>query len=118
MAQFPALKTGAVAQYPFERQHVSSTRVFRFLDGTEQRIMQFRSPLRRWVIRLDLLDEAELFAVETFVAGNRGRGNSFAFTDPIDGRILPSCRLEDDTHVSQLFGPQRGRAMIVIREQR
>ena len=60
MANFPALKTGAVAQYPSDRTRRYSTQVLRFLDGSEQRFAGFGAPLKRWLIRLELLDDTEL----------------------------------------------------------
>jgi hypothetical protein len=58
MATFPALRTGAVAQYPSERHMRFSTRVLEFVDGQEQRFREFSRGLRRWVIHLDLLDDS------------------------------------------------------------
>jgi hypothetical protein len=63
VATFPTLKTGAVAQYGSSRTRGFSTQVFRFLDGSEQRFQDYGAPLRRWTIRLSLLDEAELNAL-------------------------------------------------------
>ena len=65
MASFPTLKTGVVAQYPSDRARRFSTQVLRFLDGSEQRFAGFGAPLKRWLIRLELLDEAELAGWKT-----------------------------------------------------
>ena len=59
MANFPALKTGAVAQYGSDRSRQFATQVLRFLDGSEQRFPGYGTALLAWVIRLDLLDESE-----------------------------------------------------------
>jgi hypothetical protein len=118
MAQFPQLKTGAIAQYPLERWRFSSTRVLRFLDGSEQRLSFYKAPLRRWLIRLDLLDEGELAAIESFVRENGGRAESFAFTDPLDGTVRPNCRLESDEIAFESQGFDRGRVTVAIQERR
>src|SRR5579872_2368929 len=74
MATFPALKTGAVAQYGSSRTRGFSTQVFRFLDGSEQRFQDYGAPLRRWTIRLSLLDEAELTALKSLHSQIHGMG--------------------------------------------
>lgn len=118
MADFPVLKTGAVAQYPAERTTTFSTRVLRFVDGAEQRYRQHSSPLRRWVIRLNLLDEEELANLEAFFQSEQGRAGTFAFTDPIDGTTFPSCSLESDRIELEYKDVFRGEAVMVIRENR
>jgi len=118
MANFPVLKTGAVAQYPSDRAVQMSARVFRFLDGSEQRLLTFGSPLHKWKIQLDLLDEAELNALEEFFISQEGRSGSFTFTDPWDGTVYQNCSFENDAFAAELHEPGRGRAQIVIRENR
>src|SRR5690349_2720490 len=92
MAAFPTLKTGAVAQYPAERQLWFSTQVVEFVDGREQRFRDYAQPLRRWVIRLALLDASELQAVLEFARDTTI--SSFSFKDPWDGTLYPDCALE------------------------
>ena len=109
MANFPALKTGAVAQYPSDRQRSFSTQVFRFLDGSEQRFPGYGAPLRRWTIRLDLLDEAELTNLEEFFESEGGRAGSFSFTDPWDGTVYANCSFDGDELALHFAGRKRGR---------
>ncbi len=118
MATFPALKTGAVAQYPSDRQQNFSTQVYRFLDGSEQRFPAYVGSLRRWVVRLDLLDEAELTGLQDFFVSQGGRAQSFEFTDPFDGRLYLSCRFDGDLLELTFGGEQRGSGVVVIRENR
>ena len=118
MPQFPTLKSGATVQYPLERSQGAASRVLRFIDGAEQRFVLRGSPLRRWVVRLDFLDEDELRRVEDFVKANRGRAGTFSFTDPIDGGIHPTCCLNDDEANVELVATGRGRVALVIREVR
>jgi hypothetical protein len=90
----------------------------RFLDGSEQRYRQLRSPERTWVIRLDLLDDAEMVALEEFLNGQGGEQYDFAFTDPWDGAVYDSCRLiAPETEFAHL-SEARGRTAFVIRENR
>jgi phage-related protein len=118
MAAFPPLKTGAVAQYGSDRQRSFSTQVFRFLDGSEQRFPAYGAPLLEWVIRLDLLDEAELNTLEQFFESEGGRVGTFSFTDPWDGTVYPSCSFTADQVALAFTGPQQGKTSVTIRENR
>ncbi|HEV2198539.1 MAG TPA: DUF2460 domain-containing protein [Bryobacteraceae bacterium] len=118
MANFPALKTGAIAQYPADRARLFSTGSHRFLDGAEQRFPRYGAPLRRWTIRLDLLDEAELAVLEQFFVSQGGRAGTFAFTDPWDGTVCPSCSFDSDAGLFEYRETGRAAAIVTIRENR
>jgi hypothetical protein len=118
MADFPLLRTGAVAQYPLNKSIVFATDVTRFVDGTEQRSRAYGKPLRRWNIQLELLDEGELARMEQFFRDQAGRGASFASTDPWDGAVYPNCSLDEDSLAVTMEGPGRGRTEMVVRENR
>jgi hypothetical protein len=98
MPTFPRLKTKAVAQYPASRSLRFQNETLRFLDGSEQRYRDCSAALRRWEIRLSLLDEAESAALEAFFRANRGAAGTFDFTDPWTGEIFPNCSLECDEY--------------------
>ena len=116
MASFPALKTGAVAQYPSDRTRRFSTKVLRFLDGGEQRFAGFGAPLKRWLIRLELLDEPELAGLEDFFVEQGGQAGTFAFTDPWDGTVYANCSFEGDTMTAGYRGRSDGVASVVVKE--
>lgn len=118
MATFPQLKTGAVMQYPAVKSVKYSNDVLRFLDGTEQRYRDCGSPLHQWQIRLDLLDETELSALEQFFVEEQGAFGSFAFTDPWDGTEYPDCSMDQDALELSLAGEMRGATTVVVRENR
>ena len=118
MASFPLLKTGAVAQYGSERARRFSTRVARFIDGKEQRSPQYGGALKRWVIRLERLDEAELAALEKFFESQAGRAGSFEFTDPWDAVVHADCSFESDAMAAEFRGIARGAGEVAIRENR
>ncbi len=118
MASFPLLKTGAIAQYGASRTRVFSTKVVRFLDGSEQRIPEYASALRVWTIRLDLLDENELTQLEQFFAGEAGRGGQFSFTDPWDGTVYANCSFGMDDLATEFREPGRGRVALTVKENR
>jgi Conserved hypothetical protein 2217 (DUF2460) len=118
MASFPALKTGAVAQYPSDRTRRFSTQVLRFLDGSEQRFRGFGAPLKKWLIRLELLDEAELAGLEEFFVEQGGQAGTFTFTDPWDGTEYATCSFEGDAMTADYQGPSDGAASVVVKENR
>jgi phage-related protein len=107
-----------VAQYPSDRAKRFSTQVLRFLDGSEQRFAGFGAPLKRWLIRLELLDEAELANLEEFFVEQAGQAGTFSFTDPWDGTVHASCSFESDVITAGYNGPGDGVASVVVKENR
>ena len=118
MATFPTLKTGAVQQYPAVKSLAYTNQVIRFLDGAEQRYRGSASPLHRWVIQLDLLDESELSALQQFFIENEGAYGVFSFTDPWDGSVYPNCGLESDDFRGEFKDEMRAAAQLIVRESR
>jgi hypothetical protein len=111
---FPTLKTGAVAQYPLERTVQFSTEAVRFLDGSEQRFRLYGKGLRRWLVKLDLLDEQELDTVISFI--DQQEGGSFEFTDPVFGSTVPKCIIAGEVFEATITGEMNGQATVWIEE--
>jgi hypothetical protein len=118
MADFPQLKTGVVAQYPSDRSQQCFTSVYRFIDGLEQRFRTGTVPLKRWTIRFDLLDEAELSAMEIFFLSQAGRFGSFSFTDPWDNTVHSNCSFDNDWLELQFSDLSRGVTSLTVKENR
>ncbi len=118
MADFPMLRTGAVAQYPAQRAQERSTQVLEFVDGSQQRFRQYGRPLRRWVIRLELLDETEMATLEEFFLSLAGRSGHFSFTDPWDGTEYTDCSLDSDEMDLEFDGELSGKTSLAVRENR
>jgi hypothetical protein len=118
MAGFPLLKTGAVAQYPITRGLRLQNQAVRFVDGSMQRYRDAAGALRRWTIRLDLLDEGELGAVEEFFLAQQGAYATFTFTDPWDGQDYDHCRLEGDLAALVSAGEMRGGTVLTMIQER
>jgi hypothetical protein len=118
MANFPTLKTGAVAQYPVTITLRHKNQTVRFVDGMEQRYRDSAGPLRRWVLMVDQLDESEVAAIEQFLAGNQGAFASFGFTDPWTGAHFPNCSVENDALDICLSGEVRGSTLVTVVENR
>lgn len=118
MPALPRLKTDAVAQYPARRETRYRNHVVRYLDGTEQRYRELGPALRSWVIRLDLLDEAELAAIEEFFLSQQGRAGSFSFVDPWDDVEYADCSFLDESFEMELSGEMRGRTRLTVRQNR
>src|ERR1700754_4819643 len=111
---FPALKTGALAQYPLQSSTRFSNQAVRFLDGSRQRFPLLAGGLRRWMIRLELLDEAELAAPVAFADDQQNA--VFAFTDPITNAPAANCVLSCDRFEAMMTAEQRAAARAVIEE--
>jgi hypothetical protein len=118
MATFPSMKTSAVAQYPARRSVRYQNETVRFVDGAEQRYRDCAGPLHQWEIRLDLLDEGELAALEEFFAANQGAFGTFTFTDPWSGHSYENCSLAADRMEITTTGEMRGGTALVVREGR
>ena len=116
MSNFPTLKTGAVTQYPAQKSIRFSTQVLKFVDGTEQRFAGYGSPLRRWIIQVNLLDEGEVNLMSEFFRLQSGASGSFSFTDPWDGSVYPSCSFENSEMRVSLSGENRLSTTLVICE--
>ncbi len=104
MNTFPLLSTGAVTQYPLGIATGQSSQVIRFLDGTDQRFRMQGRMLRRWQIRLDLLNEDEIQALEAFFNSQLGAYSVFVFPDPYSGAGVPNCVFGADAFLSNYEG--------------
>ncbi|MGI8990139.1 MAG: DUF2460 domain-containing protein [Bryobacteraceae bacterium] len=118
MSTFPALKSGAIQQYPASRSLEFANQIQSFLDGTEQRYRSSASALHKWVIQLSLLDNAEIGSLDQFFWDQQGSFESFSFTDPWDGTVYPDCSLEADQFTSNFQEELRANTKLVIRENR
>ena len=118
MSAFPQLKTSAVMQYPAKKETEFQNEIVRFLDGREQRYRDCGSQLRRWTVRLDLVDEQELAALEEFFLANQGAFGSFTFFDPWEQAEHPDCSIEQDLLEMEWSGEGRCAATLVVRENR
>ena len=117
-AVFPTLKTGAVAQYPATDSSQFASFVVRFLDGSDQRHRQFPAPLRTWVIKLNMLDETELDALEQFFIAQEGSFGTFSFVDPWTQTTFTNCSLKQDTLQYAVQGEMQGTASLTVMENR
>jgi hypothetical protein len=118
MSAFPTLKTGAVTQYPAQRGVAFSTVALQFVDGSEQRFRNYPAPLRRWVIQLALLDQAEMHQLQEFFRNVAGPAGTFSFTDPLDGLNYSNCSMESDSLTGVLASEWNGQTAVTIVENR
>ncbi len=118
MASFPKLKTDAIAQYPATRVIRFQNQIVKFLDGSDQRYRDCCASLRMWGIRLDVLDESELAALEEFFVTNQGRFGCFEFTDPWDGHVYASCSFGAEELALTAVGETNGRTYLTILQNR
>lgn len=118
MATFPLLSTGAVTQYPSGATDKFATEVMQFVDGSEQRFRMLKTPQRSWSIRLGLLTDREMEAVEQFCRDVQFEFGSFTFVDPWDGTEYVDCSLDGAAITSRASGPIRYETNLVIRRNR
>jgi hypothetical protein len=115
---FPRLKTGALAQYPAAHELTRPVETVRFLDMGRQAYLDSGDSLRRWRLRLNLLDESELAAVIEFFVAMRGSLGRFEFEDPATGEVVPNCRFDDDELELYSSGEFNGQTALTLRESR
>jgi len=118
MSTFPTLKTGAVLQYPAQKEVRFATEVVQFINGSEQRFRKYQASLHRWMIQLDLLDQSELQVLREFFRTQGGGADSFVFIDPWDGTSYADCSIESGDLALQLVNEMNGNTSLTVRENR
>lgn len=116
MADFPLLKSGAVAQDGSSTTFRFATNLVRFADGGEQRFRARAGGKRRWVIRLELLSDEEAEALADFLEARQGRHGTFSFFDPWDEVEFVNCSLEEDIHALEVRGHRRTGLTVAVRQ--
>lgn len=105
-------------QYPATREVSFANAVLHFVDGSQQCYRESQDAMRRWLVRLDLLDERELSNLQTFFVSEQGRSGSFSFTDPWDEKEYRDCSLDQDSFESELSGETRAQAVLIVKQNR
>jgi hypothetical protein len=116
MAMFPHLNTGAVAQYSASVWNRRPARVIYFIDGQDQRYTTSYKALRTWQIRLELLNEDEIDALQAFFLGQMGAYSTFSFYDPFSGQIVPNCRFATESFSASWDGVDVGSTALLVTE--
>lgn len=116
MASFPVLSTGVIGQYPMAKGVSYKVEVIRFLDGSDQRYLTRGKPLRRWLIHLDQLTEAELGQLEQFFENVEGNFGSFDFPDPFTGETVPKCRVANPYLLTEYAAMENGSVALIVEE--
>ncbi|HWE52414.1 MAG TPA: hypothetical protein VG273_21640 [Bryobacteraceae bacterium] len=114
MADFPILKTGAIAQYPLVRGLRYATQSVRFIDGSRQRFRLHGRQLRRWTVALEQLDETELAALIAFV--EEQASGTFTFNDPVNGEAVAACAIAGEQFAAGMIREMNGHATLLIEE--
>ena len=102
VAQFPKLKTGAIAQYPTTKEYRFATATQRFVDGTEQRYRDVRGSRQRWIVNLSRLDAGEIAELQEFFRIEQGHFGEFDVEDPWTQMVISKCHFEQDA-LSRIF---------------
>ena len=114
MAQFPKLKTGAIAQYPTTKEYRFATATQRFVDGTEQRYRDVRGSRQRWIVNLSRLDAGEIAELQEFFRIQQGRFGEFDFEDPWTQTVVSKCHFEQDALPVRTDGEFNSHTELVI----
>jgi len=114
MANFPILKTGAIAQYPLARGVHYSTQSVRFMDGSRQQFRLQGNGLRRWTVAFSQLDETELGAVIAFV--EQQASAAFTFSDPVTGDTVANCAISGEQFTAGMTREMNGQTTLMIEE--
>ena len=84
------------------------------MDGSRQRYRLYGSGLRRWTLKLNLLDEQELGTVISFI---EQQGSAvFAFTDPLTGETASNCVISGNKFDATMKNELNGQATVTIEE--
>ncbi|HEY1947438.1 MAG TPA: DUF2460 domain-containing protein [Bryobacteraceae bacterium] len=108
MANFPLLSSGAVVQYPTPLVVGRQAHVIQFVDGSDQRFAARGIRLRSWQIKLSLLNETEIAALEAFFEEQGGEYQTFTFPDPISQSSVPNCVLGSPTFITNYLSVDIG----------
>ncbi len=116
MAMFPTLKTGAEAQYGFERIEDRPVRTQHFLDGRTRRFTTQRAR-RGWKLKLRGLSANEAIELASFVSDHLNTNATFTFRDPWTGQEYDDCEVPASSYRVETDGDFRFIFEILI-EQR
>ena len=117
MDRFPTLKSQAIAQYPSDRAIRYRTQVYRYVDGSEQRVRDCSAPVNRWTLRFTALSATEARALVDFHSQQRGRAGTFLFVDPWTGAEHTACFEQDELQINHV-GEDKSACELQIREVR
>src|SRR4051794_29704383 len=116
MATFPTLSSGAITQHPLIAGVSQNTSVIRFMDGADQRFLLQGRQLRRWQIKLELLNDVEMDQLEAFFGLQQGPSSPFSFNDPVTGLAVPNCRIGVSELTTVYQGLDAGTASLWVME--
>ena len=118
MATFPLLQSGAICQHPAQVTYQQAVQILRYIDGSDQRFLQQGRQLRQWEVRLDLLNEIELLALETSFRAQLGDYLPFDFLDPFTDTVVPQCVIGNSSMVTELLEGRRCTTSLWVVETR
>ena len=101
MPYFPHLTSGAVAQFPGNKQVLRRTVVNEAADGNTVKLADPAANTVQWTLKYSGLTDAEWNAIETLFEAVEGQLQSFTFLDPFDNLASWS---EDPTQAAWIKG--------------
>jgi hypothetical protein len=96
MLVYPQLTSGALAQFPVQRQRRLRTVINKLADSSTIKLADPHGAITEWRLAYSGLSDAELFALQQFFISTEGSLNVFTFLDPTANLFAWSDHLDND----------------------
>ena len=90
---FPQLSSGAMVQYPLQRNKIVRTIKNQLADGRSIMLPDPGGSVLEWSLRYSNLSQADITALQTHFANTAGPLRAFTFIDPSDNMFVSSAVL-------------------------
>jgi hypothetical protein len=94
MATYPQLESGALSQFPVQKNRRARTVVNRAADGSTIKLADPAAKVTEWLLTYADLNDQEATALLGFFAAAEGRLNGFTFLDPAGNLLAWSDQLD------------------------
>ncbi len=78
----------------------------------------YGSPLTRWELRFEALDEVEMRGLQALFESEDGQLGTFTFRDPWSGTEYTCCSLGEDETDLEFVGETQGQIKLTVKENR
>ena len=95
MATYPQLGSGALSQFPVQKNRRARTVVNQAADGRTIKLADPAAKVTEWVLTYAELSDEEATALLGFFAATEGTLNGFTFLDPVGNLLAWSEQLDE-----------------------
>ena len=96
MAAYPQLGSGALSQFPVQKNRRARTVVNLAADGSMIKLADAATEVTEWVLSYTDLSDEEAAALRAFFRASEGTLNGFTFLDPAGNLLAWSDQLDDE----------------------